>query len=477
MTGPHPASAGSDTDLLDRLRGIVGADDVLVDDDRRAGYEIDWTGRYGGRSLAVVRPASTAEVAAVVVACRHHGAAIIPQGGNTGLVGGGVPRPLPRQRAQIVVSTRRLDRLDPVDAEALAVVAGAGVTLGRLSAHAAAAGLDIGVDFAARDSATVGGAIATNAGGSRVIRYGTMRAQVLGLEVVLGTGEIIGSLDGLPKETAGIHLGSLLAGSEGTLGIITAARVRLVPRHRHTVTALVALPDVSAAVDLMARLRTGIAGLDSVEIIGPAAMAVVTAHLGGTPTVEPTRAGIDLDAATWVLVECSDHDDPTDRLITVLATAPDLLATAVSTDGPGRSRLMAVRDRITEAINALGVPYKLDVAVPPRRLVDLLAVAESAAERHGARLYAFGHLAEGNLHLNHLPAGSSPIDTVGLADEVLGAVAAMGGTISAEHGIGTAKVDWLGLIRSDADRAAAAAVRAALDPDRLMNPGVLAPAE
>ena len=237
------------------------------------------------------------------------------------------------------------------------------MTLARWRQHARAAGLDAPLDFASRDSATIGGAIATNAGGSRVVRFGTMRAQVAGITAVLADGSQVGSLAGLPKETVGIHWPSLIAGSEGTLAVVTAARLRLVPWYRHTATAMVTTARLDDAVAVLAALRADVRTLDAVELILPEAMAVVAAHLGATPPVGGDGSGV----GAYVVVECADHADPTDELMAALADRPEILDAAVTTEGPARDRLVAFRDRITESISALGVPLKLDVAVPVGR--------------------------------------------------------------------------------------------------------------
>ena len=224
MSGPCNTSAvDRTTELVRSLSSIVGADHVFADDDRRAGYESDWTGRYTGTCAAVARPADTDEVARLLEYCNNHAVGVVTQAGNTGLVGGGVPRP-DADGPAIVLSLRRLDRIGGLDASSMHVTAGAGLTIAEWQRTARVGGFDTPVDFAARDSATVGGAIATNAGGSRVVRFGTMRQQVVGVEAVLADGTVVGSLSDLPKETVGLHWPSVLAGSEGTLAVITAAR-------------------------------------------------------------------------------------------------------------------------------------------------------------------------------------------------------------------------------------------------------------
>jgi FAD/FMN-containing dehydrogenase len=293
-----------------------------------------------------------------------------------------------------------------------------------------------------------------------------MRSQVVGVTAVLADGSCIGSLAGLPKETVGLHWPSLLAGSEGTLGVITAVRLRVVPWYRSTATAMVTTRSLAAAVAVLAGLRTSTPHLDAVELVLPEAMALVAGHLGAAPPVaSPGPEG------AYLVVECADHADPTDELIDALADRPDVVDAAVTTEGPARERLVAFRDRITEAIGAQGVPLKLDVAVPIARLDELLAAVRASIAAHGGRLVPFGHLAEGNVHVNVLDAG----DADAITADVLGAAAGLGGTISAEHGVGVAKARWLHLVRTPAELAAMTAVKHALDPAGLLNPGVLSP--
>jgi FAD/FMN-containing dehydrogenase len=463
--------AGMPFDVSVDLRSVVGSEHVLVDDDLRAGYETDWTGRYSGKCLAVVRPTSTAETCEIVSYCNVNNIAIVTQGGNTGLVGAGVPRSAETgARPSILLSMSRLAQLDPVDTSTMQVTAGAGVTLASWRAHARSAGLDAPVDFAARDSATIGGAIATNAGGSRVVRFGTMRQQVVGIEAVLANGQIVGSLSGLPKETVGMHWPSLLAGSEGTLAVVTAARLRLVPWFNQTITALIAVETLDHAVDLLGRLRRHVASLDAVELIEPTAMELVAGHLDRSPPITAPVGG------SYLMIDCADHVDPSRVLLDAISGAPGIVDAAATTDAPRRDDLLQFRDRITEAVSAAatatGQPtFKLDVAVPVPSLRKLLTIAQQAADTDGARLIPFGHLAEGNLHLNYLGA----TNTERIAETVLNAVADLGGTISAEHGVGIAKTRWLHLIREAGDLAAQSAIKHALDPNMILNPGVLHP--
>ncbi len=442
--------------LVAALCDLVGDSHVLVDADVRATYETDWLGKYHGTARCIVRPGDVDEVASVVRACAAAGVAIVPQGGNTGLVGGSVPR-----GGEVVLSTQRLTTTEPVDVAAMQVTVGAGVTIEALQQHARAAGLDFAVDWGARATATVGGAVSTNAGGSRVVRFGTMRAQVMGLQAVLADGSVITQLSGLPKETAGPHLPSLLVGSEGTLAIVTAARLRLVPWFRQTAAALIACDSVADAVGLLPSLRT-IASLDAVELLMPEALAVACAFLEITPPIDPSSAG------AFVMVDCAGDEDPSMDLARVVGERVGVMAI-----GPQRDQLYRIRDHVTIAIGSLGVPVKLDVAVPLQRLEELLArVGATVASIAGAELVVFGHLAEGNVHINVLGAGDR---ASAVTERVLLDAIDLGGTISAEHGIGVAKTAWLERLKGPVVLGAMRAIKDALDPHHLLNPGVLYP--
>ena len=450
--------------LLDALREAVGPTQVLTDADLRASFQTDWTGRWTGQATAVVRPGSAHEVAAVLRACRAAGAAVVPQGGNTGLVGGSVPH-ADAARPQIVLSTLRLHDVEPIDAVAGEVTVGAGTTLAALQAHARAAGFAFGVDLGARDSATIGGMIATNAGGIHVFRRGTMRSQLVGIEAVLADGTILRRLPGLPKDNTGYHLPSLLAGSEGTLAVVTRARLRLVPLPAHRAAALIGLRDASVAVSLAAELRRRMPSLSAAELFFDAGLELVLRHAGG---VSPFRERF----GAYVLVEAEGSADPTDDLAVLLAEMPTAASAVIASDPAGMERLWRLRERHTEAINAEGIPHKLDVGLPAGRLAEFIeavpAIVEAAVA--GARTYLYGHVCEGNMHLGII--GPPPEDE-SVDDAVLGLVLEMGGTVSAEHGIGAAKVEWLERDRGAETVAAMRAIKRALDPDWILNPGVL----
>lgn len=462
--GRAAPEASPEDALVRDLVHVVGDRHVLTDPASTAAFETDWTRRWSGRARCVVRPGDTAEVAAVVRLCATHDAAIVPQGGNTGLVGGAVPTD-----GAVVVSLTRLDELEPIDVLAGQVTVGAGVTLARLQEHAAAAGLAYGVDLAARDTATVGGTVATNAGGIHVVAHGTTRAQVVGLEAVLADGSVVSRLGGLVKDNVGYDLPGLLVGSEGTLAIVTRARLRLVPRPAYRVVALLAVDDLAAAVELTAHLRRRVSGLTAVEYVERAGVDLVVARAG----VADPFAGRGHPA--HLVVEVAGAEPPTERLAAAVADAPGVREVAVAEDRPGQARLWAVREAHTEAIAGEGVPHKLDVTLPLGRIAAFRAALDEllAARWPEAEPIVFGHLADGNLHVNVV--GPEPDDDR-LDAAVLALVAEHDGSISSEHGVGRQKAPYLHLGRSEADRAAMRAIKRALDADGRLNPGVLFPA-
>jgi FAD/FMN-containing dehydrogenase len=393
--------------------------------------------------------------------CAANAVAVVPQGGNTGLVGGSVPL-----AGEIVLSLRRLDSVSSVDVVAGQLTAGAGVTIASVQRAARAVDWDYGVDWGARDTATVGGSIATNAGGSKVARYGDTRAQVLGVEAVLGDGSVVSHLDGLVKDNTGYHLPSLLCGSEGTLGIVTAARLRLGPRYDERVVALLGFMRLDDALAACGTLRRTLPSLEAAELFFDDGLTLVRSTFGlPMPLSSPAPA--------YLLVECADRVDPS----AALSSAVDGLGAsgaAVATDPGRRAELWRYREAHTEAINLLGLPHKLDVTLPASALAAFVDAvrARVLAVQPSAQVWLFGHAADGNLHVN--------VTGVDRADEridaaVLGLVAEQGGSISAEHGIGTAKKRWLHLNRSAAEIAAMRAIKQALDPAGILNPNVLLP--
>ena len=448
--------------FITALGDIVGARDVITDSDQRSGYEVDWTGRFRGSTPAVVRPADTEQVAAIIALCRREGVAIVAQGGNTGLVAGGVP-----MAGELVLSLRRMNAVGDVDVNARQITVGAGATLAAVRDAAAAAGLAYAIDLGARDSATIGGNIATNAGGLNLIRYGGTREQLVGVEAVLGTGQTISHLGGLIKDNTGYHMPSLLCGSEGTLGIITAARLRLVARHDHRVTALLAFDDVRDAVEAVRHLRTHLDALESAELVLDAGVRLVCdAFDVRPPFAEPHPV--------YVLIDVADSHDPTDEVATAVSALTTMRDAAVATDGAQRAVLWRYREDHTLALNTLGKPHKLDVTLPIDRLAEFIDTVPDVVQGvapHG-RTWLFGHVGDGNIHVNI--SGVDADDESG-DDAVLAYVASLGGSISAEHGIGTAKKRWLHLSRSTEEIDAMRAIKRALDPDNILNPNALLP--
>jgi FAD/FMN-containing dehydrogenase len=451
-----PASA------LDALREVVGERHLVTDRDLMGSHTVDWTGRWHGDADAVVRPADTEQVRGVVEAARAHQLSLVPQGGNTGLVGGATP-----QGGGIVVDLRRLDGLEPVDVAAAQVTVGAGVTLTKLQRHAGHSGLAFPVDLGARDTATIGGMVATNAGGMHVLRYGGMRAQVLGLEAVLGRGDVVrANLAGLLKDNTGYDLAGLLCGSEGTLGIVTRARLRLVPLLPQTVVALLGFGSIADAVDALPVLR-GRPALNAVEVMLADGVDVVSRHLGVPFPLAPVPPCV-------LLVELA-ADDPLPDLATILqALELDDQATAVADDPRAAARLWRWREAHPEAAAAHGLVHKADVTVPLVAMGAFVEEVVPALQRRapGALVLVYGHLADGNLHVNIVGPAS---DDEGPLDCVFDLVLRLGGSVSAEHGIGIAKRGWLVRQRGDTAVAAMTKIKQALDPDGILNPGVLLP--
>ncbi|MGH2383053.1 MAG: FAD-binding oxidoreductase [Candidatus Limnocylindria bacterium] len=448
--------------LLATLRAIVGDQHCLTDAALRASYETDWTRRFHGEALAVVRPGSTEDVARVLLACADAGVGVVPQGGNTGLVGGSVPR-----GGEVVLSLLRLDEIGDVDRDAGEMTVEAGATLAKVRDAAQAAGWDVGVDLGARDSATIGGMVAANAGGVNVVRHGPMRSQLLGFEAVRADGTVLRRLPGMPKDNTGYDLGGLLAGSEGTLAVITRVRLRLVPQLRRRAVCVIGFADAVAAVAAASELRRRLASVLALELFTDAGLDLVMRHAA-------VAAPFAMRTAVYLLVEvASDDADPSDGLFgAISALGMDESTVAVATDPAGRHRLWQLRERHTEVMNAEGVPHKLDVSVPADRYAELVERASVvvAAVDAEARTIVYGHVGDGNLHVNIL-GPSADDDATDAA--VLELVIELGGSVSAEHGIGVAKVRWLVRDRGEDAVAAMRAIKAAWDPAGILNPGVL----
>ena len=466
--------------FLAAISDAVGPDHCLSDPDLKASYELDWTRRFGGPALVVARPANTSEVAKVLAACNRIHVAVVPQGGNTGLVGGSVPR-----HGEAVLSVSRLSRVLSCDPEEGLIVAEAGTTLAAAQAAAAGVHAELGIDIAARDSATLGGMVATNAGGIHVIRHGPMRARLGGIEVVLADGTVASRLSGLVKDNVGYDLAQIMAGSEGTLGVVTKVVLHLVPVPPFRVTALIGLrgiehssPDPAetvrsvseVAVGLAARLRRRVDGIDALELVYADGMTLVR-------EVMSLPAPPDPGADAWLLVEASGGRDPSDMLAEAIEDAPGVTEVAVGDDAGGRARLWAYRERHTEAIATLGVPHKLDLTLPMKAFAEFAGAVRSEVSaalrgRTDTRVIMFGHVGDGNLHVNMI--GPEPED-YRADDAVFRMVILRGGSISAEHGVGVAKLDLVSAARSAGDLTGMRRVKDALDPSGILNPGVLLP--
>jgi FAD/FMN-containing dehydrogenase len=464
------------TDTLIRdLAGAVGAPHVLTAPADVEPYATDWRKRYFGRPLAVVRPASTAEVAAVVKLCAATRTAIVPQGGNTGLCGGATPDASGRQ---VVVSLARMDRVRAVDAVNNTLTVEAGCVLARVQQAAEAADRLFPLSLAAEGSCTIGGNLATNAGGVQVLRYGNTRDLVLGLEAVLPSGEIWDGLRGLRKDNTGYDLKQLFIGAEGTLGLITAAVLKLFPRPRAQVTAFAAVDSPAAAVALLAALQARAGDrLTAFELLAPICLALVEKHYG----IASPLAG---RHPQYVLLELSDTDADAD----VNAMAERALGeaierglvrdVAIAANLTQARQLWALRENVSEAQAAEGPNIKHDVSVPISRIAAFIETTDAALQGAfpGVRMVTFGHLGDGNLHYNVAhPEGGDLQAFVARTDAVNAlvhdSVTRFGGSISAEHGLGQYKREEILRYKAPLEMALMRAIKQALDPLGIMNPG------
>lgn len=458
------------SDLITALRGAIGATQVLTSADDMAAYLTDWRGRYQGDALCVVRPGTTEEVAQVVRLCNEAKVAMVPQGGNTGLCGGATPC-----GGEVLISLARLNRVREVDADNNTITAEAGCTLHAVQEAAHAAGRLFPLSIASEGTATIGGCLSTNAGGVQVLRYGNTRDLSLGIETVLPDGRVWNGLRGLRKDNTGYDLKHLFIGAEGTLGLITAAVLKLFPLPRSRATAWVAVEDPAAAVSLLSQLRADCGDMvTAFELIGATALELVMQHIPGS------RRPLAVPAAWQVLLELSEFsaNNPDVELENSLAKATGVQDAILAQNESQRLALWRLRENISEAQKIEGFSIKHDIAVPISRIAEFVTTADAAIEKHfpSVRVVCFGHVGDGNLHYNlSMPLS---VDNAGLiarsheANRIVhDIVHGLGGSISAEHGLGQLKRDEIKRYKSETEMELMQSIKRVLDPHGLMNPG------
>jgi FAD/FMN-containing dehydrogenase len=462
--------------LVERLREAVGAANVLTDAASMTPHLVDFRERLQGRAQAIVRPASTDEVARVVRACVEARAPIVPQGGNTGLVGGATPD---SSGDAVVLNVTRMQRVRAVDIQNDTITVEAGCILQNVQQVAAAQGRLFPLSLAAEGSATIGGNLSTNAGGTAVLRYGSTRDLTLGLEVVLPNGDVWDGLRGLRKDNTGYDMKSLFVGAEGTLGVITAAVLKLFPLPRAQITALAAVPSIGAALELLTRSKEAAgATLTGFELMSDTCLATVAEQMPSLP--QPLKGS----APFFVLIELSDHESEqhaSGLLENLLGDAIDrgiALDAVVAKSVQEARQLWALREGIPEAHKKSGGNVKHDISVPVSAIPAFVerTNADLAARFPWIKPLTFGHLGDGNLHYNFGTQAGVPITTAFAAQDEINrlvhdAVHAAGGSISAEHGLGQMKRDEIVRYHSPVEFRMKRAIKRALDPDNLMNPG------
>ena len=463
--------------VLDRLKNAVGPKGFSEAPSEIAPHLEEWRSKYKGHSPLLLKPATTAEVSAILRICNETGTAIVTQGGNTGLVGGQIP-----MHGEVLLSTSRLNRIRALDKTGMVLQVEAGVTLAAVQQAARDAGLLFPLSLASEGSCTIGGNIATNAGGTQVLRYGMTRALVLGLEVVKADGTVLEMLRPLHKDNTGYDLKQLFIGSEGTLGVVTAASLRLFPRPDVAVTAFAAVPSPTAAVSLLNSLQARTGGmLSAFELIPRVALEFVTRHIDGT------RDPLEAPSPWYVLMEATGGGEA--NLAETFETAlADAIEAGHATDAvvagseAQAAALWKLRESISESQKREGASIKHDISVPVASIPAFLARATPTvlAVAPGARAVSFGHLGDGNLHFNfNSPqAGNDPAFLAQWEDiqqAVHDIVKDFGGSISAEHGIGAMKVAALPRYKSHEELDAMRAIKAAFDPKNILNPGKTVP--
>ncbi|MEA3012933.1 MAG: hypothetical protein QOD42_1478 [Sphingomonadales bacterium] len=471
----HPAQA-----LLDMLADLLGPRGFTRDSAEMAPRLSDWRGRYHGAAAALLSPATTGEVAAIVRACAGAGVALVPQGGNTSMVGGATPD---GSGASLLVSTRRLNRIRSLDAGAGVAVCEAGVILADLQAGALAKGRRFPLTLGARGSATIGGLVSTNAGGTQVLRFGPMRSLVLGIEAVLPDGSLFAGLTALKKDNRGYDLRQLLVGAEGTLGIVTAASLKLVPAVGERAVAWVGVESGLAAMKLLRHLEAILGdAIESFELVPKSALDLVLAHVPGTrpPLAAPAPWNVLVEAVSPMAAP-----GPEPLLYEGLHSALGMGLigdAAIAASEAQAEDFWRLRDSISEAEKKDGPAAKHDISVAVEDMAGFMTQAAASVEARfpGTSVNAFGHLGDGNVHFNvRAPAGAGPdwIEGEGeaVSHHVHDLVTAAGGSISAEHGIGQMKVAELARLGEPARLHAMRAIKRALDPGNIMNPGKLVP--
>ena len=466
--------------LLDQLETLVGPRGFTADADTLAPWLTDWRGRYHGKAAALISPANAEEVAAVVRLCADQGIAIVPQGGNTSMVGGATPSP---DGDAILLSLRRMNRVRSLSPRDNLAICEAGVILSDLHDAAADAGRRFPLSLGAKGSATIGGLVSTNAGGTQVLRFGTMRGLVTGIEAVLPDGSIFSALTPLRKDNRGYDLRHLLIGAEGTLGIVTAAALTLVPAIAERRVAWVGLDDPEAALSLLRLLEIALPdAVESFELIPARALDLVLSH------IHATRAPLGDRFAWHVLIEATSPESPSPLGEAFTGALESAIATGLVKDATIAASIAQeeafwrIRDSISEAERAEGPAAKHDISVPVSDMPSFMVETAGAVENNfpGTKVIAFGHLGDGNVHFNVLaPAGASPDwlarESPAISRFVHDAVTAAGGSLSAEHGIGQMKIGEFERLASPARLNALRAIKMALDPKGIMNPGKLVP--
>jgi FAD/FMN-containing dehydrogenase len=462
--------------FLTEAEVLLGARGLTRDAEVMAPWLTDWRGRYTGEALALASPASTRKLAELVELCARHGVAIVPQGGNSGMSGGATPD---AGGKQLLISLRRMNAIRAIDKDAAQATCEAGVVLQALHEAAEAKGLRFPLTLGGKGSATIGGLIATNAGGSQVLRHGTMRAQVLGLEAVLADGSVYSALTPLKKDNRGFDLKQLFIGSEGTLGIVTAATLRLLPGVEARAVAWAGVPTIHVARALLLHAEAALGEvLEGFEVLPQSCLDAVLDHVPAARAPLAGRHG-------WhVLIEAVGKADLHERTEAMLAAAFDqrLIEDAVLAASEAQAEaLWTLRESISPAERAKGPAMQHDIAVPVAQMPGFLdlAVRELEAAFPGTRAFGFGHLGDGNIHFHvQAPSGAKATewesgDGKAVSQMVHDLVTAWHGTISAEHGIGQLKRDELARLADPVTLSLLRRVKAALDPQELFNPGKL----